>query len=156
MIRQPSIDVDKFPRTFALTITTFMNHCLNLTYKQLQYIYLHRLLIYVNFVEKLCRRKFLSFVNQCVSQMFMIFPFMNSKLIYSVESLSLKPMHGDQSCVLIVLVPYVIDFSGHQLEAIDVMFYVWKKSKNHKNTLHLDERPLIYCNPNPLREPTIV
>ena len=52
MIRQPSIDVDKFPRTFALMITTFMNYCLNLTYKQLQYIYLHRLLEYVNFVEK--------------------------------------------------------------------------------------------------------
>jgi hypothetical protein len=35
VIKQPSIDVNKFPCSFASVITNFMKYCLKLTYEQL-------------------------------------------------------------------------------------------------------------------------
>ena len=42
-----------------------------------------------------CQHKLLGFVDQCVVQMFMIFPITKFKLVYSFESLSLKLIQGN-------------------------------------------------------------
>ena len=50
----------------------------------------------------------LGFVDQCVIHMFMIFSFKNSMLVYSFESLSLKPVQGNGVVYLTILAPLVV------------------------------------------------
>ena len=45
-------------------------------------------------LENIYQHELLNFVDQCVFKMFMIFSFTKFKLVYSFESLSLKPMQG--------------------------------------------------------------
>ena len=66
--------------------------------------YLHCLLEYVDFSWNFFGQyKLLFLVDQCAIQMFIIFSSHNSKLIYSFETLSLKPMQGNGVVYLTVL-----------------------------------------------------
>lgn len=93
---------------FNVILSCFKQMLYNYVFNIYIYIYLHYLLEYVDFSWIIfCQHKLLGCIDQRGFQMFMIFPPQNSKLVYSLKSLSLKPMQCDGSGTWLCLHPNI-------------------------------------------------